>query len=118
MTFQFGDQFEVDKEESKDQLESNHLKLVTIGDMARKCLNQGDFQRYRQIFDEELANILNAMVIYTANFGKTGQENLDIYAVNMIRYVQRITDLRKLLTYVERDARKGIKQEGEEDGKV
>ncbi len=58
------------------------------------------------------------MVIYTANFGKTGNENLEIYAVNMIRFVQRITDLRKLITYVELDAKKGIQPKEEKDGKV
>lgn len=113
--FKFEDQFDL-KEEPKGQVQAVNEKLVTIGQLARKCLTNGDFQQYKTMFENELAGIMNAMVIYTANFGKNGNDNLEIYAVNMIRFVQRITDLRKLITYVELDARKGT-QPKESDGK-
>lgn len=112
--FRFEDQFE--EEKSEQAIEETHQTLLTIGDIARKCLTSGDFQRYKDMFEAELAGIMNAMVIYTANFGKNGNDNLEIYAVNMIRYVQRITDLRKLLTYVELDAKKGIKPMEKDNG--
>ncbi len=108
--FRFEDQFEVEVDGS-NPIQATNDKLVTIGSIARKCLTSNDFQQYKQMFNDELTGIMNAMVVYTANFGKSGNDNLDIYAVNMIRYVQRITDLRKLLTYVELDARKGIQTE-------
>jgi hypothetical protein len=115
-TFKFEDQFDL-KEEPKGQIEDTSKKLELIGQMARRCISSNDFQQYKKMFDDELANILNAMVIYTANFGKQGNDNLEIYAVNMIRFVQRITDLRKLITYVELDSKKGTTKE-EKDGKI
>lgn len=115
--FRFEDQFDLAKE-PEGQLEATANKLKVIGDMARKCVASGDFQQYKGMFEDELAGILNAMVIYTANFGKNGNDNLEIYAVNMIRFVQRITDLRKLITYVELDAKKGIQQTENRNGKV
>lgn len=116
MSYQFENAFEEQEPLDEEQLKATQLKLATIGEMARKCLATGDFQRYKQMFEEELNGIMNAMVIYTANFGKEGNANLEIYAVNMIRFVQRITDLRKLITYVEMDSRKGTT--GEPNGKV
>ncbi len=113
--FYFEDQFNVE-EGKEQQIEETHQTLNTIGDMARKCLISGDFQRYKELFDNELSSIMNAMVIYTANFGKNGNDNLEIYAVNMIRFVQRITDLRKLITCVELDAKKGIQTKENQDG--
>lgn len=113
-TFRFEDQFESEQENS--QLEQVTEKLATIGSLARKCLASSDFQQYKKMFEDELSGIMNAMVIYTANYGKQG-DSLEVYALNMIRFVQRITDLRKLITYVEIDARKSVKQ-GSEDVKV
>lgn len=113
--FQFENQFNL-TEEPEGQIEATALKIETIGQLARKCLATSDFDNYRKMFNDELNGIMNAMVIYTANFGKNGNDNLEIYAVNMIRFVQRITDLRKLITYVELDAKKSIKSENT-DGK-
>lgn len=113
--FYFEDQFTAD--EPAGQLEATNAKLITIGEAARKCLASADFQQYKEMFDKELAGIMNAMVVYTANYGKQG-DSLEVYALNMIRFVQRITDLRKLITYVELDARKGSKTKEENDGKV
>ncbi len=114
-TFQFSDQFAL-TDEPEGQIEKINEKIVTIGQLARKCLASSDFDNYRKMFNDELNGIMNAMVIYTANFGKNGSDNLEIYAINMIRFVQRITDLRKLITYVELDARKGT-QPKEQDVK-
>lgn len=114
--FRFEDQFNV-VNESEDQIETTNKNIITIGQLARKCLATSDFQKYKKMFDDELAGIMNAMVIYTANFGKSGNDNLEIYAVNMIRFVQRITDLRKLITYVQLDARKGAQTKDGENGK-
>lgn len=112
--FRFEDQFDT-IEEPAGQLEATAKKLETIGQLARKCLATADFQTYKETFEAELAGIMNAMVIYTANFGKDGTQNLEIYAVNMIRFVQRITDLRKLLTYIETDARKAVQPENKDE---
>lgn len=113
--YKFDQMFEL-SEEPKGQLEATAKKIDAIAQQARKCVNHGDFITYKNMFDSELDNIMNAMVIYTANFGKSGSDNLEIYAINMIRFVQRITDLRKLLTYVENDARKSIQQKDTENG--
>lgn len=113
--FRFEDQFEL-AEEPQGQLEAIARKLEAISQQARKCVNHPDFVSYKTVFQQELDNIMNAMVIYTANFGKSGSDNLEIYAVNMIRFVQRITDLRKLLTYVETDAKKSIQPKDNQDG--
>lgn len=112
--FRFEDQFDLTNE-PEGQIKAMNEKLVTVGQLARKCLAQNEFQQYKKMFEDELAGIMNAMVIYTANFGKNGNDNLEIYAVNMIRFVQRITDLRKLITYVELDARKGTGEQNEKD---
>lgn len=109
--FKFEDAFQEEVASSKPAPEP---KLDDIGSLARKCMASAEFQAYKDKFQAEMDNILNAMVVYTANFGKSGNENLEIYAVNMIRYVQRITDLRKLITYVELDAKS---KKGEEDVK-
>lgn len=114
--YKFEDQFEV-VDEPEGQIEAVAKKLDDIGQMARKCLASSDFQQYKDLFDKEKDAVLNAMVIYTANFGKDGNQNLEMYAFNMMRFVQQITDLRKLLTAVEIDARKGNKMENN-DGKV
>lgn len=110
--FRFEDQFNL-TEEPEGQIEAVNQKLITIGELARKCLASSDFDNYRKMFNDELNGIMNAMVVYTANFGKNGNDNLEIYAVNMIRFVQRITDLRKLITYVELDAKKSQPMEKE-----
>lgn len=110
--FKFEDQFNLTNE-PEGQIEAISQKIETIGQLARKCLASSDFDNYRKMFNDELNVIINAIVIYTANFGKSGNENLEIYAVNMIRFVQKITDLRKLITYVELDARKGTQQKEE-----
>lgn len=112
----FESQFDL-VDEPEGQVAETLKKLDVIGQQARKCLANNDFQQYQRLFNDELANIMNAMVIYTANFGKQGNENLQMYAFNMMRYVQRITDLRKLLTYVELDARKGIKTKDNDNEK-
>lgn len=112
--FDFADQFEA--QEPEGQLEATNKKLEMIGELARKCVSSTDFQQYKKMFEDELGSIMNAMVIYTANYGKQG-DTLEVYALNMIRFVQRITDLRKLITYVELDARKSAKQENT-DGQV
>lgn len=114
--YKFEDQFSL-TDEPEGQIEAVNEKLITIGQLARKCLANSDFDNYRKMFNDELNGIMNAMVIYTANFGKSGNDNIEIYAVNMIRFVQRITDLRKLITYVEMDTRKGLKEE-RLDGKI
>lgn len=114
--FEFSDQFAL-TDEPEVQIQDVNEKLITIGEMARKCLATSDFDNYRKMFNDELNGIMNAMVVYTANFGKGDSQSLEIYAVNMIRFVQRITDLRKLITYVELDARKGTQQKEEKDGK-
>lgn len=104
-------------EEPKEQLEALNVRISEIGKTARKCLANGDFQQYKSMFEKEKDSVINAMVIYTANFGKNGYDNLNIYAFNMMRFVQQITDLRKLLTAVELDAKKGQELTGEQDGK-
>lgn len=115
--YRFEDQFaSVDKPEVV--IEATAQKIESIGQLARKCLANGDFQHYKDVFQKELDAVLNAMVVYTANFGKVGNENVHIYAFNMMRFVQHITDLRKLLTAVELDARKSVQTKETEDGKV
>lgn len=115
--YRFEDQFNVqdDPVEQAKQLEAMNEKLKSIGSMARKCLVSHDFQQYKDTFEKEKDSIINAMVVYTANFGKAGSDNIEMYAINMIRFVQRISDLRKLLTVIEMDARKGLKT-GESNG--
>lgn len=115
--YRFEDQFDV-VDEPAGQIEAIANKIESIGQMARKCLATSDFQQYKSLFEKEKDSIINAMVVYTANFGKNGTENLDIYAFNMMRFVQQITDLRKLLTAVEIDARKGAQTKDVNDGKV
>lgn len=105
--FRFEDQFNL-TEEPEGQLEATSKKIETIGQLARKCLTNGDFQQYKDLFEKEKDSIINAMVVYTANFGKTGYENINVYAFNMLRFVQQITDLRKLLTAVELDSKKSL----------
>lgn len=115
MTFKFEDQFDlIDEEEG--QIEATAKKIEAIGQSARKCLANGDFQQYKQLFEKEKDAIINAMVVYTTNFGKSGYENINVYAFNMLRFVQQITDLRKLLTAVELDSRKNINN-GDQHGK-
>lgn len=116
-SFRFEDQFNV-VDEPKGQLEATAKKIEYIGKLARKCLSSSDFEHYKTIFEKEKDAVMNAMVIYTANFGKAGNENLEMYAFNMMRFVQQITDLRKLLTAVELDARKSIQTKEESDVKV
>ncbi len=110
----FEDQFDV-VDEPAGQIQAVNEKLLAIGKMARRCLASSDFQQYKELFEKEKDAVMNAMVVYTANFGKDGNQNLEMYAFNMMRFVQQITDLRKLLTAVEIDARKS---QGESDGKV
>lgn len=111
--FKFEDQFNVE-EDQKTSIEEVSKKIESISQLARKCLTNGDFQRYKDLFEREKDAIINAMVVYTASFGKSGYENVNVYAFNMLRFVQQITDLRKLLTAVEMDARKF--QQGESNG--
>lgn len=108
--FRFEDQFAL-TDEPEGQIEAAAKKIEAIGQLARKCLTNGDFQQYKILFEKEKDAVINAMVVYTANFGKTGYENINVYAFNMLRFVQQITDLRKLLTAVELDSRKSQQPE-------
>lgn len=105
--FKFENQFEL-IDEPEGQLEATAKKIDDIGKLARKCLTNNDFQQYKEMFEKEKDAVINAMVIYTARFGKSGYENVNVYAFNMLRFVQQITDLRKLLTAIELDSKKGI----------
>lgn len=105
MRFQFENQFNSEQIDTT-KLEVTAEKIETIGKLARKCLANSDFQQYKDLFEKEKDAVINAMVVYTSHFGKTGYENIEVYAFNMLRYVQQITDLRKLLTAVELDAKK------------
>ena len=114
--FKFEDQFNL-VDEPEGQIEATAKRIEEIGKLARKCIANSDFQAYKELFEKEKDAVINAMVVYTAKFGKTGYENINVYAFNMLRFVQQITDLRKLLTAVELDARKNQQQPGEQDGK-
>lgn len=114
MNYKFEEMFDADVKD-EGQSEAIQQKLTVIGEVARKCLSSSDFQQYKELFQKEKNAIINAMVIYTANFGKSGYENINVYAFNMMRFVQQVTDLRKLLTAVEIDARKGAQPKEENE---
>ena len=70
---------------------------------AKKCLDHSDFQRYKEEFEKAYDRILRDIIIYTEEYLKSGK-SLEFYAVNMIRYVQRIEDLMVLLNRIEIEA--------------
>lgn len=70
---------------------------------AKKCLEHSDFQRYKEEFQNAYDRILRDIIIYTEEYLKSGKP-LDHYAVNMIRYVQKIEDLMVLLNRIEIEA--------------
>ena len=70
---------------------------------AKKCLDHSDFQRYKEEFEKSYDRILRDIIIYTEEYLKSGK-SLEFYAVNMIRYVQRIEDLMVLLNRIEIEA--------------
>ena len=74
--------------------------------MAKKCLTHGDFQKYREEFQLAYDNILHDMCLFTDSYLLAGRGTPEGYALKMVQYMQRIQDLRILLSKVNIDANK------------
>lgn len=109
MSFKFENLF--DEAPKEADLEALNGKLKVIGDSARKCLATADFAQYKLQFEAAREAILDAMIVYTNNFTSKDTGDVAMYALKMARYVQKVNDLKVLLTQVELDTRKGLRQD-------
>ena len=82
---------------------------------AQKCLTHGDFHKYKEAYEKAYDGILNNMIAFTEGFLTEEKGSLDMYAVKMIRYMQRIQDLRVLLNKIQIEANRPITQ-GKDNG--
>lgn len=102
--YRFEDAF---KEAIKDQQESNAVEHLNESiKLAQKCLTHGDFNKYKEEFQKSYESILNDMVAFTNRYFSEESGSLEIYALKMVRYMQRIQDLSVLLNKVTNDANK------------
>ena len=77
---------------------------------AQKCLTHGDFHKYKEAYESAYDNILNDMCVFTDAYIFKGQGSIEMYAMKMVQYMQRIQDLRVLLNKVQADANKPLSQ--------
>ena len=80
---------------------------------AQKCLTNGDFHKYKAEFEKAYDLILQDMCTYTDSYLRHVNGNTDCYAMKMVQYIQRIQDLKVLLSKVQIDANKEIRNEKE-----
>ena len=102
--FKFEDAFEEAKTEQFDAKAVEHLNAAIQS--AQKCLTHGDFHKYKEQFEKAYEYILTDMVAFTNGYLAQERGSLEMYAVKMIRYMQRIQDLKVLLSKVQLDANK------------
>lgn len=100
----FEDSYEI-QEQDKAQFQAVEALNESIK-VAQACLTHGDFQKYRAEFEKAYDRILHDMVTFTNLYFAENRGSLEIYAVKMIRYMQRIQDLSVLLNRVEHDVNK------------
>lgn len=114
MTYQFGDAFEAAVKDHDEAKAVEHLNASI--QMAKKCLTHGDFHKYREEFEKAYDFILTDMVGFTNRYLAEERGSLEMYAVKMIRYMQRIQDLRVLLNRVNVDSNKSLITENKDNG--
>ena len=104
----FEDMFKLDEEQAINS--ESAAKLTEAITSARKCLNHGDFQKYKESYESAYENILNDMCFFTDNYIFRGQGSIEMYAMKMVQYIQRIQDLKILLNKIKLDSSKTIKE--------
>ena len=92
------------KELEQMQKESAERIKITQG-IAKKCLGNEDFVKYRKDFYAARAKILDEMIRYTKLFFLEKNGDMAMYGTQMARYLTKIEDLGLLLDTVERNAR-------------
>ncbi len=105
----FGDLYSVpEKTPEINRSTARSIKAIKdLGDTARACLNSELFALYRKKFELVQARMIDTMIAYDHDFFRQPNGDINIYAVNMSKMIQRIVDLRVLLNNVESDAQKG-----------
>lgn len=83
------------------------LIYTAAGDRARKCLSTEDFKTYREDYRRAEAKIVDYLLKYNIFFHKNTSANLEIYAMNVSRYLTKLESLRSLLEVISKDAQKG-----------
>lgn len=115
MTHRFEDSFSQDCKPELDEKAIEHINEAIKH--AQKCLTHGDFHKYKESYEKAYDGILNNMIYFTETFLLEEKGSLEMYAVKMIRYMQRIQDLRVLLNKIEADANKAlVAKEENKDG--
>src|SRR6266853_860985 len=101
LMFRFENVFEATNVDQND-LKSTE-KLNAAIQAAQKCLTHGDFHKYREAYQESYDNILHDMLVFTDAYLYKGNGNIEMYAMKILQYMQRIQDLRILLNKVNID---------------
>lgn len=115
--FQFDNIFEPE-EKDKDEEGKSIEHLNDAIKAAKKCLQHGDFNKYKDEFQKAYDRILVDMLLFTHRYLAEERCSLEMYAVKMIRYMQRVQDLRLLLSRVELDANKPLMKKDEQNGQT
>jgi hypothetical protein len=103
--------------QDKPEIDDKAIELLNESiKQAQKCLTHGDFHKYKEAYEQAYNGILNNMIAFSEGFLADEKGSLEMYAVKMIRYMQRIQDLRILLNKVQIDASKPLVEKEKVDG--
>lgn len=108
MPFQF--KTEPNQKEQQELLRAEkeaELVFTAAGDRARRCLSTEDFKTYREEYRRAEEKIIDYLLKYNIFFHKNTSANMEIYAMNVARYLTKLESLRSLLDVITRDAQKG-----------
>ena len=94
--------------EQADLLAEKNINLT--GDMARNCLRQSSFKRYKEQYEKSERAVLLGMLSLTKAY-TSGQFTLESYATKTLVYMTRLKDIRLLLDTLSVDAKKGKEHE-------
>jgi hypothetical protein len=102
--FQFDDIYKPEPETAKGAKEAKS-KLDEVTAAARKCLASSDFAKYRKTVEDANSKILDAMITFTNEYFSKENPSTDVYAVKIVKLIQKAQDLKALLGSVDRDAK-------------
>lgn len=107
LPFQFKKYPNKQEQEELLKAEKEAESFYTVaGDRARKCLSTEDFKSYRDDYRRAQEKIVDYLLKYNIFFHKNPSANLELYAMNISRYLTKLESLRSLLEVILKDSQK------------
>lgn len=101
--------------EAKDiakKLNDAEIALEVAGDMARRCLGMEEFKVYRESFKRAEEGIMDSLISYNHYFSLSDSGDISKYALKVSRLLTKVESVRKLLSDIESNAKRGLSKKG------